>query len=191
HSAAAIQRFTKYAFAHWNTRFLLLVGDGTLDPNHVEPGSGFDWIPVLPTPAPVATGEGLEIVPSDNRYGFITGNEDPVSSPDTNRVVPEMMVGRLPVNSVDSASTVIQKIVDYERVLPTDTWRKNILLSADDAFSGDNTFGGSGQPTIGYCHRLYEELFVALGNTMKSYIDSDSGVAGLNVEEFNLRYYLP
>src|SRR5206468_2271975 len=35
HSGAAIQRFTKYAYARWSSRFLELVGDGTLDPNGV------------------------------------------------------------------------------------------------------------------------------------------------------------
>src|SRR4029077_2151982 len=133
HSGAAIQRFTKYAYAHWNSRFLLLVGDGTLDPNGTQVGSGKDGIPGLPTPAPVGAADGLEIVPSDNRYGFITGNEDPISSPDTNRVVPELMVGRLLVNSVAEAATAVAKIVGYENVQPGDAWRKGVLLTADDA----------------------------------------------------------
>ena len=190
HSGYAISRFTKYAYAHWNTRFLELVGDGTLDPNGIFAGSGKDWIPVLPGPAPVPTTDGFEIVGSDNRYGFITGNEDPIANPDTNRVVPELMVGRLTVNSPEETKIVVDKLVAYENVKPTDAWRKNVLLVADDAFSGATTFG-NGQATVGYCHRPYEEFFVGLGNTMKSYIDADSGVAGLNVEEFNLRYYLP
>jgi len=191
HSGAALQRFTKYAYAHWNSRFLMLVGDGTLDPNGATPGSGKDWIPVLPTPGPVGTSEGLEIIASDNRYGFITGNEDPISSPDTNRVVPEMMVGRLPVNSVAEATTEITKVVNYENVQPSDTWRKNVLLVADDAFSGATTFGGGGPGTSDYCHKFYEELFVELNHTMRGFIDSDSGLAGMNTQEFNLRYYLP
>jgi hypothetical protein len=190
HSGAALQRFTKYAYAHWNSRFLMLVGDGTLDPNGARANSGRDWVPILPTPAPVGTGEGLEVVPSDNRYGFITGNEDPISSPDTNRVVPELMVGRLTANSLAEATTEVNKIVAYENVKPTDTWRKNVLLNADDAFSGETTFGGPATGS-GYCHKFYEEYFVGLNNTMKAYIDSDSGVAGMNVEEFNLRFYLP
>jgi len=181
HSGAALQRFTKYAYARWSSRFLMMVGDGTLDPNADVAGSGGDWIPVLPTPTPVTTDEGFEIGPSDNRYGFITGNEDPISNPDTNRVVPEMMVGRLPVNSIAEANNLIGKVVNYENVQPTDTWRKNVLLNADDAFSGETTFGEQG-PTSGYCHRFYEELFVALNQTMQGFIQSDSGVAGMNVE---------
>jgi len=189
HSGTAIQRFTKYAYNHWNSRFLLLVGDGTLDPNGNRAFSGKDWIPILPTPGPVGASEGLEIIPSDNRYGFITGNEDPLFSPDTNRVVPELMVGRLTVNSPSDANTVVAKIVKYEDLSQPGDWRRNILLNADDAFSGETTFGG-GTTTSGYCHRSYEELFVKLNQTMHAYINSDSGVAGMNVEEFNLRYYL-
>jgi hypothetical protein len=189
HSPAAIQRFTKYAYAQWNSRFLTLLGTGTLDPNGNVPGSSVDWIPVLPTPAPVTTTDGFEVVPSDNRFGFITGNEDPISSPDTNRVVPELMVGRITAVSAADAATQINKIVAYENVLPTDTWRKNVLLNADDAYSGNVDLGGPVES--GYCHRFYEEFFVGLNQTMHGFISSDSGVAGMNVEEFNLRYYLP
>ena len=188
HSGTAIERFTKYAYEQWDSRFLVLLGDGTLDPMKVRANSGHDWVPILPTTGPVGTSEGVEIIPSDNLYAFITGNEDPVSSPDTNRVVPEMMVGRLTVNSLAEATTVVNKLVNYENVQQPDAWRRNVLLTADDAFSGETTFGGP--TTTGYCHRSYEELFVDLNNTMNGYIQSDSGVAGMNVEEFNLRYYL-
>jgi len=189
HSAAALERFTKYAYARWSSRFLMLVGDGTLDPNAALKGSGVDWIPVLPSPAPVTTDEGFEVVPSDNRYGFITGNDDPINNPAPDPVVPELMVGRLPVNSVAEATNLINKVVAYENVQPGDTWRKNVLLNADDAYSGDVFLGGPVES--GYCHRFYEELFVALNQTMQGFIASDSGVAGMNVEQFNLRYYLP
>jgi hypothetical protein len=189
HSATAIQRFVRYAYNQWGSRFLLLVGDGTLDPNGNRAFSGKDYIPVLPSPGPVGSSEGFEIVPSDNRYGFLTGNDDPIFSPDTNRVVPEVMVGRLTANSLSDVSTMVSKIVAYEDYTQPDAWRRNVLLNADDAFSGETTFGG-GTTTSGYCHRSYEELFVGLNHTMRAYITSDTGVAGMNVEEFNLRSYL-
>ena len=189
HSAAALERFVKYAYAHWDSRFLMLAGDGTLDPTGNRAGSGKDWVPVLPSIGPVGAGEGLQIIPSDNRFAFVTGNEDPISSPDSNRVVPELMVGRLTVNSPAEMTTQVNKIIQYEAVQPTDSWRRNVLLHADDAYSGATTFGGDG-PTSGYCHRFYEELFVGLNRTMHGLISSDSGVAGMNVEEFNMRYYL-
>jgi len=99
-------------------------------------------------------------------------------------------VGRLTVNSVSEATTVIGKIVKYENVQPSETWRKNVLLLADDAFSGATTFGNQATGND-YCHRFYEEYFVGLDNTMATAIQSDTGVAGMNVTKFNLRYYLP
>jgi hypothetical protein len=188
HSATAIQRFASYAYQNWDARFLLLVGDGTLDPNGSRRLSGLDWIPILPTPGTVGTSEGSEIVPSDNRYGFITGNANPNVVSDI--VVPELMVGRLTVNSLADASTVINKLIAYETVTQPDAWRRNILLSTDDAFSGETTFGG-GPATSGYCHRSYEELFVSINQQMQAAIDGDTGLPGLNVEQFNLRSYLP
>ena len=188
-SPAAIQRLARYAYQRWDSRFLMLVGDGSLDANRVRPFSGRDWIPVIPSIGPVSTSEGYEIVPSDNRYAFISGNEDPLFTADTGRVVPELMVGRLTVNSVAEANTVIAKIVNYENVQPDDLWRRKVLLMTDDAFSGETTFGGGGSPT-GYCHRDYEEFFIGINDTMQGFIASDSGLAGMDVEQFNLRSYL-
>lgn len=189
HSGVAIERFVRYGYARWNTRFLLLMGDGTLDPNGARRNSGKDWVPALPTPGPVGASEGLEITVSDNRYGNVTGNQDPISSPDSNRVVPEIMVGRLTVNSLAEAHAVVDKIIGYENLSGDNEWRRNVLLSTDDAYSGETTFGGGGS-TAGYCHRSYEELFVGLNETMTGFIASDSGLAGLHVEPFNLRSYL-
>lgn len=191
HSPFGLQRFVRYAYQNWNTRFLLMVGNGTLDPNGARTGSAKDWIPILPTPGPVGTGAGAEIVPSDNRYGYLSGSEDPVTSLDTNRVVPEIMVGRLTGNTLTEIQNSISKIIAYEDLSGPDAWRRNVLLCADDAFSGDGIDTFTGGSTSGYCHRSYEELFVGLNNTMQSYIESDSGVAGMNVEQFNLRAYLP
>lgn len=190
HSAVGLQRFARFAYQNWNTRFLLMVGNGTLDPTGVRTGSARDWIPVLPTPGPVGTGAGAELVPSDNRYGFITGSDDPTFSLDTNRVVPEIMVGRLTGNNLSEIQATINKIVAYEDLSGSDAWRRNVLLCADDAYSGDGFDTFTGGATSGYCHRSYEELFVGLNNTMQSFIVSDTGVAGMNVEQFNLRSYL-
>src|SRR5262249_41290855 len=99
HAAPSLQRFVRHAYERWNARFVLLVGNGTVDPLNHRVTSARDWIPVLPTPCPVGTGDGLEIIPSDNRYGFISGNDDPIGSPDSNRVVPELMIGRLTGNN--------------------------------------------------------------------------------------------
>lgn len=190
HSATAIRRFAKYAYQRWNARFLLLAGDGTLDPNRAVANSGVDWVPVLPTLGPVGTSDGFEIVPSDNLYAFISGNNDPIENPDTSPVLPELMVGRLTVNSLAEANTQVQKILAYENVQPGEDWRKNLLLLSDDAFSGETTFGGN-NTTSGYCHRDYEEEFVRINNRVRTAVESDTGVTGMQVQSFNLIDYLP
>jgi hypothetical protein len=133
HSAMALRRFAKYAYNHWNARFLLLVGDGTLDPKNYGGLAGPDWIPVNPVPGPVRVPEGYEITVSDNLYGCITGNCDPIYSSGT--VIPELMIGRLPVNSLADAQAVVSKLVGYENLTGDQTWRRHLLLCSDDAFS--------------------------------------------------------
>jgi hypothetical protein len=188
HSAAAIQRFLKYAYNKWSSRFVLLVGDGTLDPQDVRGTAGKDWIPVLPTPAPVFVTDGYEITPSDNRYSCITGNCDPIVN--NAGFIPEMMVGRLPVNSVAETQAVVDKIVRYENVTGDPAWRRHLLLLADDAFSGETTFGGGGTGSSAYCEKAAERRFVKLDQKIASVVLGESGLAQTNVELFNLRYYI-
>ena len=189
HTPTSLQRFVRWAYEHWGTHFLLLAGNGTLDPANVRLTSARDWIPVIPTPAPVSTAQGSELIPSDNRYGYLVGNDDPISSPDTNRVVPELMIGRLPANNLGDLSAMITKIVAYERHVEPEDWRRRVLLTADDAYSGETLFAGDAQR--GYCHRFAEEVFVGIDRTLRGLIVSDSGVAGVEVENFDLRSHVP
>lgn len=183
-----IQRFVRWGYERWNSRFVLLGGDGTLDPHNYRRTSGADWVPVLPTPGPVPVGEGYEIVPSDNRYACLSGNCDPLFG--FGAVIPELMVGRLPVNSAAQAQAVVQKLVAYEDAAADEAWRRRVILNSDDAYSGESFFGG-GSTTSNYCHRDYEERFVALADTMRGIIIGDAGLAQMDVERFNLRFYLP
>ncbi|MEO5989612.1 MAG: C25 family cysteine peptidase [Candidatus Eisenbacteria bacterium] len=185
HSAAAIQRFARFAYQKWDARFLLLVGDGSLDPQNFRRTSGGDWVPVLPSPGPVPVGEGYEVIPSDNRYACLTGNCDPIFG---GIVVPEMMVGRLPVNSLGETQTMVAKLVGYEDLSGDVSWRRRVLLHADDAYSGETTFGG-GSTGSTYCRRAYEERFRTLNEKIGSIITRDAGLSLMQVELFNQRYY--
>jgi hypothetical protein len=40
HSAASIQRFVKYAYENWQARFVMLFGDGNMDPMNYRRSSG-------------------------------------------------------------------------------------------------------------------------------------------------------
>lgn len=187
HSAASIQRFVKYAYENWQARFVMLFGDGNMDPMNYRRSSGRDWVPTLPTAGPVPVSE-WELIPSDNRYGFLTGNSDPIYS--FGDVIPEMMVGRIPVNTLGEAVAVVDKLVQYENVTQGDpAWRRRMLLSSDDAFSGESFFGGGGLNS-GYCFRWQEQHFVELNEKCGSIIKRDAGLAQTDVEMFHLRSYL-
>ncbi len=187
HSAASVQRFTRWAYEHWQSRFLLLFGDGNMDPMNYRRSSGRDWVPVLPTAGPVPVTE-FELIPSDNRYGFLTGNSDPIYS--FGDVVPELMVGRIPVNTLAEAQAVVAKLVSYENVTATDpSWRRRMLFVSDDAYSGDSFFGGGGTST-GYCFRWQEQHFVGLNEKAASIFQRDAGLAQTDIDLFHLRSYL-
>ena len=51
---------------------------------------------------------------------------------DQEDILPEMLIGRLPVNSVGELNTVISKIINYETNPPPGNWRKTITTAADD-----------------------------------------------------------
>jgi hypothetical protein len=187
HSAWALRRLSRFAYDKWNTRFLLLVGDGTLDPMNYGRISGRDWIPVNPVPGPVRVGEGYEVTVSDNLYGFLTGNADPITT--FGDVIPELMIGRLPVNSAAEAATVVAKIVGNETLAGNQDWRRHLLLCSDDAFSSDafSSFGSAGP---GYCYKDYEMHFLGLNQKIRSIVLRDAGLGQMDVENWNLRYYL-
>lgn len=186
HSGHAIQRFVKYAYERWETRFVLLFGDGSIDPQRHEARSGVDWVPTMPLPGPVAVSEGFEIVTGDPVYGCLTGNCNPQGF---GPILVEVMIGRLPANSLADAQAMVAKLVAYEDLSGDQSWRRRLLLSSDDAFSGDTFFGGGGGGA-GYCHRLDEEHFVGLNAKCASIVNRDAGLAQTYAELFNLRYYL-
>lgn len=188
HSGAAIQRFVRYAYTNWDSRFVLLFGDGGIDPQRHSARSGVDWVPTLPIPGPVSgSAEGFEIVPGDPAYGCLTGNCNPQGF---GPILVEMMIGRLPVNSLTDANNVVAKLVAYETLAGDQDWRRRLLLTSDDAFSGDSFFGGGTAPATCYGHMDAEEHFVGLNTKCASIVNRDAGLALTSAELFNLRYYL-
>ena len=185
-SYAAIQRFVRFAYANWSSRFLLLVGDGTLDPLNHGQRSGQDFVPVYPVPGPVSVASGFETTVSDNAYGCITGNCNPISG--AGDVIPEIMVGRLPANSLTDVQNMVAKIVNYEDLSGDQSWRLHCVLISDDSYS-DAALGVSGGPPT-YCWKDYEEYFVGLNRKAQSVIQQEAGLTQMNVELFNERYYV-
>ncbi len=117
----AIKDFLAYAYANWVApapSYVLLVGDGNYDfkdnfgrgePNYVPPylADVDPWI-----------GE----VAAENRYVLFSGDD----------ILPDMHIGRLPVQTSAQASTMVDNILNYEQNSSSGGWNKNILFVADN-----------------------------------------------------------
>ena len=191
HQDYAVKRFIRYAYNRWNSRFVILVGDGAgEDPQNFSHTSGVDWIPTRMILGPVGTfigsAYGRESVPSDPWFVWCLNCVDPSLAPKLH----DLYIGRLPVNSLAEASSVIQKIVTYEGADPDPSWRRRILLFADDEYSGETTFGGPGGGSTTYCQKDYEARFRLLNEKVRSVILDEAGLKRSQPEVFELGYYL-
>jgi Peptidase family C25/FlgD Ig-like domain len=188
-SKYSIKRFVRHAYDHWNTRFLLLVGDGSQDGRHLLNDASLSWVPTPLIRGPVSDVDGsLEIIPSDPWYGWIFDGPEEIAFYAT-PPIPQIFVGRLPVNTLQEATDVVTKLVGYENLAPDQTWRRRMLLLADDAYSGVTTFGGGGGGN-GYCYRDYELRFRQLNQAVQSVIVNDAGLKLSQADVVDLRSYL-
>lgn len=111
-------------------RFLLLFGDASYDPkNRLAKNSAF--IPSFYSP------ESLHPVTSyvsDDFFGSLDDNEGGLSSD-----VPDIGIGRLPVQTLDEAAMAVDKIIHYATATDkvNGDWRNVITFVADDGDNGD------------------------------------------------------
>ncbi len=125
-SPEAIRAFVAHAYATWSPRpaYLLLVGDGTWDPLQHLGNATRTFIPPYLVMADPLMGE----VPADNRYVAVDGDD----------LLPDLAVGRLPVNSSAELAAMVDKIVTYEtHPLPGD-WNLRHVFVADDPDAAGN-----------------------------------------------------
>jgi len=115
-SPNAIREFLMAATAKWQNKpqYLLLIGDASVDPRDYLGFGFFDFVPTK------------IIVTSELK----TASDDWFSDfGDTG--FPQISTGRIPVRTPDDASTVISKIVEYERNEKLGDWTNQALLVAD------------------------------------------------------------
>ena len=95
----ALKDFLAQAYSYWNPqpRFVVLVGDASYDPRDYLGFGAFDLVPTR-----FVDTEYLKTASDD---WFVDFNDDEL---------PEMAVGRLPVESAEEASAVVSKIISYE-----------------------------------------------------------------------------
>jgi hypothetical protein len=112
----AIRHFLHHASTAWQTppRFVLLVGDASFDPRHYLDLDDVDFVPT-----PFVATAFLETASDDALVDF---DDDGV---------PELAVGRLPVQTLEEATTVVAKLVGYAEASAGGQWTQEALVVAD------------------------------------------------------------
>lgn len=117
----AIKTFLKEAYEQWPAPaplYVLLVGDGSYDFRNYS-----GWNPQMFIPPYLAQVDPwMGETASDNRYVTLAGNDN----------LPDMLIGRLAVNSITQANTVVDKIIRYETDPIPGGWNANHLFVSDD-----------------------------------------------------------
>lgn len=113
---AAIKTFLQTATKAWrqNPKYLLLVGDASIDPRDYLGLGSFDFVPT----ALVPTAE-------------LTTASDDWFSDFNNAGLAQISTGRLPVQTADEAQTVVAKIVGYDSGQNAGAWTTQALMVAD------------------------------------------------------------
>ncbi len=123
-SAAAIREFLAYATVNWQApapSYVVLVGDGNYDPKNYLGKNRTSYIPPFLAMADPWIGETA----ADNRYVTFSGPES----------LPDMILGRLSVNSSVEANSFIAKIMSYEQAPIEGDWTTQVLAVAGAADS--------------------------------------------------------
>jgi hypothetical protein len=128
-SAESIRDFLAYAHAHWTApapAYVLLMGDGTNDMRKYRTTSN-TYIPPYLYLADPDMGETA----ADNRFVTFIGDDN----------IPDMHIGRFPVNTIEQAQAMVDKTMRYEVSCQCDgVWDKNTLFVADDLEGGGGNF---------------------------------------------------
>ncbi len=111
---AALRAFLRHAAEQWQPApfFVLLLGDGTYDYKNNSGGSPGNWVPAYQN----------EESTYDEWYACVSGDD----------VLPDMAIGRLPVQTAAEAEQVVDKLLDYDRQVEAGPWQSRGLLVADD-----------------------------------------------------------
>lgn len=127
----AIRSFLSYAYFNWATRpgYVLLVGDGHYDYNKVTTQT----LPMLLPPYLAYVDPWWGEVPTDNLYVSVDSLAD---------YLPDMAVGRLPVNNAADVIAMVDKILTYEGVAsnPDGSWQQRAVYVAGDCADSAGNF---------------------------------------------------
>jgi hypothetical protein len=115
-----IRAFLQQVYDHWDTRpeFVLLVGDACRDSTHD------DFVPVKLFPKfSYDCASGLTTHGADNWYATLSGADS----------ILDIIIGRLPVNTLSSAESLVARIIRYEASADTGQWtHTTMFVSSND-----------------------------------------------------------
>ena len=138
-SPYALRDFFAYADHFWTSpapSFVLLIGDGNYDPKNYEGYGKESFLPPFLVVADPLIGETA----ADNRYVDIDGLDN----------LPDMMIGRLAVNTAAELTNTINKLSSYEAMPAFQDWQSRLLVIADNTDEGGN-FSALAQSLIACC----------------------------------------
>ena len=118
---AAIHDFLAYAYGNWTRpgpSYVVLMGDGNYDPKNYLGYGRTSYIP----PYLLDVDPWIQETAADNRLVTVSGAD----------LMPDMMLGRLVVNTSAEADAIVQKIITYETNPPAGDWRNQFLAVTDD-----------------------------------------------------------
>jgi hypothetical protein len=136
----AIKRFLAYAYATWQPpapQYALLVGDGHWNFKRYNPDRyGAPPIFIPPNLAWVDPWQGE--VDSTGQLAAVVGDD----------ILPDLAIGRLPVNTVAELQAVIDKIIAYEQGDNLGDWQNRLVFVADNTPDSAGDFVASAESVI-------------------------------------------
>ncbi|MBR6017954.1 MAG: type IX secretion system sortase PorU [Paludibacteraceae bacterium] len=120
-------------------RWLLLMGHGSFDNRNIcvdpQTGVSYSGSKLLLTYQANNSLNEVQAYATDDYFGWLDDNEG--TSDNLARM--DVGVGRLPVESVEEATTTVDKLIRYMQNMEPGKWKNQLVYLADDGDGGDHT----------------------------------------------------
>jgi len=103
--------------------------------------------------------------------------------------LPDMMIGRLAVNTPLEAAAMINKIIEYEEMPPSQEWQRRVILVADNMEAGGN-FPGDSEVLKNCCipdYMMVDRVYLGVTYTTISAARA-ALLAGINSGQYIVNY---
>jgi len=173
----AIQRFLRYAYFNWEKipSYVLLVGDAHWDYKYVydEYYKKYDQYPRIYVPTYHAQSVPYGETAMDQRFVEVSGDD----------IIPDMMIGRFAVDTLEEADIIVDKTIEYETKPNYGIWQSKVMLVADDekSKSGDEIFEDSRRELASdFVPVGYESIPIYLRVLKEPYLAKNAIIQGIN-----------